>query len=524
MPGPWWQGGTIYQVYVRSFCDTDDDGYGDLPGVISKLDYLAWVGVDALWLSPTMPSPDHDWGYDVSDYYSVHPEVGTMEDLDRLIAEAGARGMRILLDLVPNHTSSEHAWFIDARFSLDSARRDWYVWAYPRNGGPPNNWRDATGASAWTLDLASGQYYLHNFLESQPDLNWWNPDVHREFQRIISFWLDRGVAGFRIDVAHGLYKDAELRDDPAAPVGVYHPYGLQGVYSKRRPETHAVYREWRRLVDRYRPERLLLGETWVLEVVSMAGYYGQGDELQLALNFAFFFSEFEAAALRSMVEGTVAALPAGSCPVWAGSNHDDSRFPTRWCAGDERRTRLALTVLCTLPGTTLLYYGDELGLGDVEVRDEDQRDPMSWHDRAVRFNRDRARTPMPWDAGDGYGFTAPGVRPWLPFGDRGGPSVAEQRADSSSVLSLTRALLRLKHPDLSYETLPSSDGVWMYRSGPLTVVANLTDARQRVMLPEGATLSSLTVVTASNGGGEQVIEPWEAVVCSARIPGDPNPR
>jgi alpha-glucosidase len=523
MAGPWWQGGTIYQVYVRSFRDTYGDGYGDLLGVISKLDYLAWLGVDALWLSPTMPSPDHDWGYDVSDYFAVHPELGTMADLDRLIAEAGARGMRIVLDLVPNHTSSESAWFIDARSGRDSTHRDWYVWADPSragglsNGGPPNNWRDATGESAWTLDERSGQYYLHNFLESQPDLNWWNPDVHREFQRIIRFWLDRGVAGFRIDVAHGLYKDASLRDDPPAPVGAYRPFGLQSVYSKHRPETHAVYREWRRLVDGYQPERLLLGETWVLDVASMAGYYGQGDELQLALNFSFFMSEFDGAALRSMVERTVAALPAGACPVWAASNHDESRFPTRWCAGDERRTRLALTVLCTLPGTTLLYYGDELGLGDVVVADADQRDPMSWHRGDARFNRDRARTPMPWDAGDGYGFTPAGVKPWLPFGDRKGVSVAEQRDDPSSVLSLTRALLELKHPDLSYQTLPAPAGVWMYRSGPLTVAANFTDAPQRVHLPAGVTLSSLSGVTAPAAvaaeGGERVIQPWEALVC-----------
>ena len=512
MPAPWWQGCTIYQVYVRSFRDSDGDGYGDLPGIISRLDHLAWLGVDAVWLSPTMPSPDHDWGYDVSDYYSVHPELGTMEDLDRLISEAGARGIRVLLDLVPNHSSSEHAWFIDSRSSLSSAHRDWYVWADPKDGGAPNNWRDATGDPAWTLDPTTGQYYLHNFLESQPDLNWWNPAVHQEFQRIIKFWLDRGVAGFRIDVAHGLYKDAELRDDPPAQIGAANPHGLQVVYSKRRPETHAVYREWRRLVDAYQPERLLLGETWVLDPASMAGYYGQGDELHLALNFAFFFSDFDAGALRSIVERTVDELPAGACPVWAGSNHDESRFPTRWCARDERRIRLALTVLFTLPGTTVLYYGDELGLGDVEVPDQYQRDPMSWHGRAIRINRDQARTPMPWESSDGYGFTAAGVTPWLPFGDRNGLSVADQRDDPSSVLSLTRALIALKHSDISYRTMPAPAGVWMYGSGPLTVGANFTDTRQRVPMPGGSTLSSLTGVTTFSPAGERVIEPWEALV------------
>ena len=234
MAQPWWQGCTIYQVYVRSFRDTDDDGYGDLPGVIERLEYLAWLGVDAVWLSPTMPSPDRDWGYDVADYYGVHPELGTMKDLDRLIALAYERGICVLLDLVPNHTSSEHALFVDARSGRNATHREWNVWADPRTGGPPNNWRNAMGDPAWTFDEASGQYYLHNFLESQPDLNWWNQDVHAQFLHVIAFWLDRGVAGFRIDVAHGLYKDALLRDDPPAPLGIGSPYGLLGVYSKHR--------------------------------------------------------------------------------------------------------------------------------------------------------------------------------------------------------------------------------------------------------------------------------------------------
>lgn len=511
---PWWQGGTVYQVYVRSWRDSDGDGSGDLSGVVDGLDYLEWLGVDAIWLTPTMPSPDHDWGYDVADYLAVHPELGSMEELDRLISEAQARGIRILLDLVPNHTSASHAWFVEARSSRSSARRDWYVWADPRDGGPPNNWKDSTGASAWTFEAGTGQYYLHSFLESQPDLNWWNPAVHREFERIISFWLDRGISGFRIDVAHGLYKDERLRDDPSAPVGVSSPFGLEGVFSKNRPEVHPLYRRWRELVERYGGDRLLLGETWVLDPAVMASYYGRGSELHLALNFAFFFCDLDVAAIRSTVEATMDALPPGSCPVWAGSNHDDSRFPSRWCLDDERRTRLALTLLCTLPGTTILYYGDELGLGDVEVPEDLQRDRMSWRGKAVRVNRDRARTPMPWAPGPEFGFTAPGVKPWLPYGDRSGRTVAEERADAHSVLSLTRSLLGMKGPDLTFRSLPGPDGTWVYRSGNLVVAANFSDAARRVAMPAGILLSSATGDLIVVPADENVVGPWEALVCS----------
>lgn len=509
---PWWQGGSIYQVYVRSWRDGDGDGSGDLAGVIGGLDYLEWLGVDAIWLTPTMPSPDHDWGYDVSDYLAVHPELGSSDDLDRLISEAAARGVRVLLDLVPNHTSSAHPWFQEARSSRDSARRDWYVWADGREGGPPNNWKDGTGRSAWTFDPATAQYYLHNYLESQPDLNWWNPAVHREFERIISFWLDRGISGFRIDVAHGLYKDELLRDDPPAPRGIAAPFGLKGVYSKNRPDVHALYRRWRELVDRYGGDRVLLGETWVLEPAAMARYYGGGSELHLALNFAFFFCDLDLQAMPSMVEATMGALPAGSCPVWAGSNHDDSRFPSRWCSEDERRVRVALTILCTLPGTTVLYYGDELGLGDVAVPEADQRDRMSWRGTAVRVNRDIARTPMPWAPVPGLGFTTPEAEPWLPFGDRSGRTVAEQRGDERSVLSLTRALLRMKGPDLTFRTLHGPAGTWMYRSGQQVVAANLSDQPVEVTLPAGEALSSVTGAFMVVRAGNCVVEPWEALV------------
>ena len=308
----WWHGATLYQIYVRSWQDTNDDGYGDLNGVTAHLDYLSWLGVDGIWLSPTMPSPDEDWGYDVSDYMGVHPELGTLADLDRLIAEAGQRDLRVLLDLVPNHTSSAHPWFVEAVSDPRSPHREFYVWADPApDGGPPNNWLAATGAPAWTLDEASGQYYLHNFLPSQPDLNWWNPAVHQAFQDILRFWFDRGVAGFRIDVAQGLYKDAQLRDDPPAPEGelVRGRFGLAQVYSANRPESHGVFRDWRKIAESYPVPRVLLGETWVGNLDALAAFHGQGDELQLTFNFPFIFSPFTADALSAVVGETLEKLP-----------------------------------------------------------------------------------------------------------------------------------------------------------------------------------------------------------------------
>jgi alpha-glucosidase len=517
----WWEGGALYELYIRSWQDTDGDGFGDLAGVRRRLDYLAWLGVDGVWLSPVTASPDADWGYDVADYRAVHPQLGSMDELDRLVAEAGERGIKILLDLVPNHTSDVHPWFAESRSGGDARRRDWYVWADPApGGGPPNNWLDATGASAWTLDESSGQYYLHNFLANQPDLNWWNDEVHAEFEEILRFWFDRGIAGFRIDVAHSLYHDRQLGDDPPAPVGPGARFGLAPEHSMNRPETHQIYRAWRKVADGYQPTRALLGETWVLDVERMARFYGDDDELHLAFNFVFLFADLDAGALSTVVEDTLDSLPPAGCPVWVASNHDVSRFPTRWAAGDPARTRLALTLLCTLPGTTVLYNGDELGLPDVEVPPDQQRDRMTWKAAGDRFNRDRARTPMPWAPGPNLGFTDEGVTPWLPLGDRSGLSVAEQRDDPGSTLWLTRDLLRLRRDAYGgevalYQKLPAGDRQWVYRCGPLVVAANLSAEPAVVDLPPGP------VVLSSTGGssprparrGDRVaLQPWEALV------------
>ncbi len=511
--GRWWHGAALYQVYVRSFLDTNGDGYGDLAGVIDRLDYLAWLGVDGIWLSPTMPSPDEDWGYDVSDYLGVHPELGDMAAMDRLIAQARARGLRVLLDLVPNHTSTAHPWFIDAAASKDAVFRDYYVWADPApGGGAPNNWVDATGASAWEWHEPTGQYYLHLFLDSQPDLNWREPAVHREFEQIVRFWFDRGVAGFRIDVAHGLYKDAKLRDNPPAtvinPLG--HRSGLEPKYSVNQPESHGVFRDWRAIAEAYQPPRLLLGETWVGDYGMLAGFYGDDDELQLAFNFPFVFSMFEAAELSTVVGDTLATLPAGACPVWTASNHDVGRFPSRWAAGDERKARLALLVLATLPGTVVLYYGDEIAMTDVDVPPALRRDAMSRRSAP----RDRARTPMPWDASATHGFTADGVRPWLPFGETAAGDVAAQRDDPDSVLSFCRAALALRRAEqrgqiARYELRGRADGLWVYQVGDLVVAANFTDAP--AAMPAGAGALLLRSAPKDHPDGD-VLGPWEGAV------------
>jgi alpha-glucosidase len=515
--GRWWHGAALYQVYVRSFLDTNGDGFGDLGGVIDRLDYLAWLGVDGIWLSPTMPSPDDDWGYDVSDYLGVHPELGDMAAMDRLIAQARARGLRVLLDLVPNHTSTAHPWFIDAATSKDAVFRNYYVWADSAPGGaerhrPPNNWVDATGASAWKWHEPTGQYYLHLFLDSQPDLNWREPAVHREFEQIVRFWFDRGVAGFRIDVAHGLYKDEKLRDNPPVTVinSLGHRSGLEPKYSANQPESHRVFRDWRAIAEAYQPPGLLLGETWVGDYGLLAGFYGDDDELQLAFNFPFVFAMFEAAALSTVVGDTLAWLPAGACPVWTASNHDVGRFPSRWGAGDERKARLALLVLATLPGTIVLYYGDEIAMTDVDVPPALRRDAMSRHSAP----RDRARTPMPWDASATRGFTADGVRPWLPFGETGAGDVARQRDDPDSVLSFCRAALALRRAELGgqiarYELRGRGDGLWVYQVGDLVVAANFTDAP--AAMPAGAGALLLRSAPKDHPDGD-VLGPWEGAV------------
>jgi alpha-glucosidase len=452
----WWREGVLYQVYPRSFADSNGDGVGDLQGVIGKLDYLAWLGVDGIWLSPTFPSPNVDWGYDVADYYGVHPDLGTLDDLDRLIAEAGRRGIKILLDLVPNHTSDRNAWFTE--------RPDFYLWS----DHVPNNWTSVFSKdSAWRWDAGRRRYYLHQFAPGQPDLDWWNPDVREEFDRILRFWFARGVAGFRIDVAHGIVKDRELRDNRVAGDGDPEWTKRLGHWNDRsmnQPETHDVFRRWKGIAREFDPQPVLYGET-IVAVDRLAAYYGDGtDELDLALNHDFLDAPFAAAPLRSIVDEVERTLPDGAWPTYTASNHDNPRAATRWAGGEERKHRAALFLLLTLRGTPFLYQGDEIALEDGEVppdRVVDLAEPP----------RDGCRTPLPW--------TRSGAEwrdPWLPLVDTS-RNVEDQRADPDSTLAYTRRLIEARRAFAlePYEPLPSREGVWAFRRGATTIAVNLTD-------------------------------------------------
>jgi alpha-glucosidase len=525
----WWRSGVLYQVYPRSFADTTGDGHGDLQGVIDHLDHLAWLGVDGIWLNPITPSPNADWGYDVSDFTAVDPALGDLDLLDRLVSEAGDRGIRVVLDLVPNHTSDRHPWFVDARSDRAARHRDWYVWADPKpDGSPPNNWRSTFGGPAWTFDAGTGQYYLHNFLAEQPDLNWWNDDVRDAFDGILRWWFDRGIAGFRIDVAHGLVKDRELRDNPVV-TDDDHPWlraqELRPVYNMNRDEVHDVYRRWRAIADAYEPAALLLGETWVLDLEALMRFYGKGDELQLAMNFAFVFAEL-GPELRAVVAATEAALPAGAWPAWSGSNHDAGRFATRWCRGDERKMRAAMVILLMLRGTPMLYYGDEIGMTEVQVPRDRLEDPVGIRGWPNEAGRDGARTPMQWAGSPDAGFTRPGVEPWLPVGDAAACNVGDQRRDPASLLRLCRDLIALRRgrPELrtgSSSMLEAPAAAWVWRRGTDTVVAvNCSERAVEIVVGPGTIL----IGTVRDRDGREIddrlrLDPWEAVVIGLRPEG-----
>jgi alpha-glucosidase len=511
-PHRWWRQGVLYQIYPRSWSDSNADGIGDIKGITGRLDYLSWLGIDGIWLNPTMPSPNRDWGYDVSDYLGVHPELGTPADLDELIQAAGARGIRVLLDLVPNHTSDRHPWFQSSGRSPASAHRDWYVWADPGPGGTlPNNWLSAFGGPAWTLHEGTGQFYMHNFLFSQPDLNWWNREVAEAFDDILRFWFERGVAGFRIDVAHAIVKDRHLRDDPE-PTAEDHPTaqaeGRRRVYSMNRPETHEVHKRWRRIANSWDPPRLLVGETYVWDVAGMVSYYGENDQLHLALNIPFVFAPFQPGPLKAVVEETEALLPEGAWPAWTGSNHDALRFPTRWCDDDPDLARCALVMLLTLRGTPFLYYGDEIGMGNVIVPGDRLLDIAG---------RDFGRTPMQWDSGPGGGFTVEDAEPWLPLGDLT-CNVSDQRRDEGSVLHLTRDLISLRRSrsDLAvgrYRSHSSPVGTWVYSRGERTVVAlNMGDAPATCDDVSGTVVLCTTRGREGDKAGPLSLGPREAAV------------
>ena len=389
----WWQTGVIYQIYPRSFLDSNRDGIGDLPGITSKLDYLQWLGVDALWLSPMYPSPMADFGYDISDYTDVHPLFGTLQDFDTLLEQAHQRNLKVILDYVPNHTSDEHPWFQMSRSSRTNEKRDWYMWRDPSpDGGPPNNWLSNFGGSAWQFDEQTGQYYLHIFDVKQPDLNWRNPDVRQAMYDVLRFWLDRGVDGFRIDVLSRMLKDEQFRDNPINKdwkEGDPLMYRQLSQYTQDLPEIHEIVQEMRVVADHY-DERVLIGEIY-LPVERVMQYYGeQLDEVHLPFNFQLVTtSTWEAGTIRQIVDTYEAALPSGAWPNWVLGNHDKPRIASR--VGREQ-SRAAQMLLLTLRGTPTCYYGDELGMVNVPVPRELIYDPPGKVN--PQYSRDPERSPF----------------------------------------------------------------------------------------------------------------------------------
>ncbi len=479
---PWWRTSVVYQIYPRSFADGDADGVGDLRGIRHRLDHLAWLGIDAIWLSPIFRSPMADFGYDVADYCDIDPIFGDLAEFDRLVADCHARGIRVVLDWVPNHTSIEHPWFVESRSSRDNPKRDWYVWRdLGPDGAPPNNWRAAFAVEepAWTLDPTTGQAYLHCFLPDQPDLNWDHPEVEAAMLDTLRFWLDRGVDGFRMDVVHLIGKDLDT-DDPAS-AGNHVPHNDVA-------STHERLRRIRLLLDSYEGDRTSVGEVYLLDEAAMATYYGQDDELHLSFNFPFLWASWDAGQLRRRIDRTLEHLtPRQAWPTWVLSNHDVPRHRQRY-GGSEAIARQAAVLLLSLPGTPFMYQGEELGLIDAVVPDDRIVDPGG---------RDGCRAPIPWTAAADHGW---GPAPWLPFPPEASErSVERQVADPSSIVHLYRRTLALRRSSAAlhsggFRWLAAPDDVLAYeRSDVATgerawVVINMGPADRQVTLPGPGTI------------------------------------
>ena len=499
-----------YEVYVRSFADSDGDGIGDLRGIRSHLDHLADLGVDVIWLTPVTPSPQRDHGYDVSDYLGVEPAYGTLEELQGLLDDAHALGLRVLMDLVPNHTSDLHPWFVDSRSSREAEHRDFYVWRDPApDGGPPNNWVSHFGGPAWTLDEATGQYYMHLFLPEQPDLNWAEPRVRAAFETILTAWFERGVDGVRIDVAHSLVEDPAFRDNPLLETPVEEVDLERGtgavfdrfahVHDLDQPGVVEIYRDWRRIADAH--DAVLLGEVFVLDPDKLRRYIAD-DALHASFAFAALKVPWSAERIHTELSSYLDAC--GDRLAWPLSSHDDPHAATRFGGGEvgARRTLAYLTLLAALPGVPFLYQGDELGLDDGVLPAGVAEDPIATRLEGV-IGRDPQRTPMPWAPGPGFGFTT--GTPWLPFGtnrdDR--HTAAAQRGDPGSALERTRALLHLRR------RLPALTGdaplTWVVADGP--VLALTRGEEVLVALHVG-----------DDGGPAELVLPEEALLVYATDP------
>ncbi len=523
----WWRHAVFYQIYPLSFADSNGDGFGDLAGIISKLDYLSdTLGVNALWLSPFYKSPMRDWGYDISGHTEVDPLFGDLETAELLIEEAHRRGMRVIVDYVMNHTSEEHPWFVESRSSRDSPKRDWYVWRDPKpDGSPPNNWVSVFSGPAWTLDEATGQYYRHTYLPRQPDLNWRNEETVDAAHDVARFWLDRGVDGFRLDAAHQMMKDPLERDNPPAPHDYDRPWKDMGeyddfvhLYDLGHPDIHEMHRQIRAVVDEYEQNPFTVGEIHIFDLPEWASYYGENlDQLHMPFNFHLMACDWDAGSLRVLIEAVLWNVPAGGWTNWFLGNHDEKRLATRLGA---ENARLAALLLLTLRGTPFIYYGDELGMQDVEIPAGQSRDP--WGANVSFLGRDGARTPMQWTSGVNAGFTD--GTPWLPLApDYEQRNVEAESTDEASILNLYRRLIRLRSGSSalrigSFLSHPSSnEDVLVYRKeaddDTKTIALNLSDAWCDVKIRAGSVvLSSLDHKRSGRVNGSLSLAPREGVI------------
>ncbi len=517
----WWQSGIVYQIYPRSFMDSNGDGVGDLPGIIDRLDYLVWLGVSALWISPVFSSPMADFGYDISDYQKIAPIFGTLEDFDRLVAEAHRLQLKIILDFVPNHTSNEHPWFLDSRSSRSHPKRDWYIWrdASP-DGGPPTNWVSEFGGSAWTWDELSGQYYYHAYLAAQPDLNWRNVEVQQAMCEVLRFWLQRGVDGFRVDAIHMLIEDESLIDNPPNPAwqpGMSPARSLLRVYTSDQAGTQDMIRQMRHVLDEFK-NRVLIGEAY-LPIDRLMLYYGESLQgFHLPFNFHLLHTPWIASSIAALVKEYEAALPPGGWPNWVLGNHDKSRLINR--VGSLAHARLAALLLLTLRGTPTIYYGEELGMSDVDIPAESLQDPWEINVPGLGLGRDPCRTPMPWSPASGAGFTS--GTPWLPIGaESWRVNVESESSDSASMLSLYRDLIHLRRREAaltigSYRERFVEDNVFAYErasgSRRLLIALNFADTPYRLIAPMQLILSTSPSRDIASHAAEITLGPFEGVI------------
>jgi alpha-glucosidase len=521
----WWQHAVFYELYPRSFADSNDDGIGDLNGITANLDYLQDLGVDAIWITPCFPSPQVDFGYDISDYENIDPMYGTLADFDRLMAEAKKRDIRIILDFVANHTSDQHKWFQDSKSSRTSKHRDWYIWRDGKGPGqPPNNWTSTFGTSAWTFDATTGQYYYHYFYPQQPDLNWRNPAVAKAMFDATRFWYRRGVAGFRLDAVDSLFEDPQLRDNSFLPgTDTFGRPNMDEKYNQKLPEVHDVLRGLRKVADEY--GAVLVGETYTSSIDQLKNYYGD-DSKELQLPMDLMFATVDKLSPPEFRKQIADIESVGGWPVLLIGNHDMPRSYNRYGDGvhDEAIAKLMAALYLTLRGTPILYYGEEIAMQNNDPKTkEDVRDPQGKVGWPTEKGRDGERTPMQWTPGENAGFSK--AKPWLPV-----PPSAETRNveteshDPNSVLNFYKRLLFLRHTEpallegdyLALDTTSTSTLSYLrrYKNEAVLVVLNMSGTSQKVDLglSQQGFGNAKVVTLLSNGGSETKIDGSQAFV------------